>query len=616
MTTENPSLPVAPDSALLDILWIDESHRIIKANKLARENAGKNGITLEGLEHSVFDPDFPREYLELLFSGKENALYYSRPKCHRDALCNQCEDLLTTQDIDGRRLVMRCGKNIVAVRSGLKEGNYPCDCTRELHQAQEAATAAKNVRSEFIANMNHEIRTPMNAIIGYAEMLAGSNLEPREKRFAEVIYRSGITLVTILNDIMDLSKIESGRLKIVKTAVRLSDLLEETIEIFQDQVSGKQLDLLWRIEKNVPEVVMIDGLRLKQVLNNLLSNAVKFTSKGSITLFVAAESIDNAARLTDLVLTVEDTGSGVLPGDQDLLNKILQPQGGTFPVEYSGRGFGLPLCGRLVSMMGGAISMQSEYGKGTRMVVTLSNVTTSSSEPETGIDAPVGTSIPTGRIKLLVVDDMDLIKDVFTDYFSSNDTVKVLTASTGTDALRIAAEEKPTIIFMDLNLGGKDGKAVTRELRADPAIENIPVVAMTGHILEEQDYKPLFDDFLQKPFRFETLRSIVTKYSEEREAVDTDGTAARTDNDNDEFALDVLWTAELNELLRSARSSGSLSAASALGRKLKEAGRSESVVIAESLGEALINSAGEHDIMGVEQILTKLHGYTVSKADE
>lgn len=473
--------------------------------------------------------------------------------------------------------------------------------------ASLAEESASRMKSEFIANINHEVRTPMNAIIGYTEMLANSKLGAKEKRFVSIIHKSSMALVSIFNDIMELSKIDSGRLQIMVSSIRLSSIISEVEGLFADLAQEKGLTLRCAIEPNVPETMILDGIRLKQVLQNLVSNAVKFTSQGSVNLTVSGSMADSENKRFNLQITVEDSGIGIAVNDQKNIFELFKLREETIAKRYGGVGLGLTLSSRLVRMMNGRIELFSQEGAGSRFTVFLDDVPLAEHLPSESLAMAHPLSADK-EIKVMVVDDVDLIKDVFIDFFQDS-PYKVMTATNGEEALAMAAAEQPDIIFMDLNLSGMDGRTITKTLRSRPETRQIPVVVMTGDVLEEDDYKPLFDDFLQKPFRLDGLKDMIQRFARQP-AVEPETLFVSSALDREAgspFRVEY-WTDELEERLVSAIRSGCLSEAASLGAALEKTGGQLGLSQLVEMGRELQQHAGEPNILGVERLLARLTG--------
>ncbi|PIE60313.1 MAG: hypothetical protein CSA31_02680, partial [Desulfobulbus propionicus] len=592
-----------------DIWWIDEQHRIVKINETARFHSSLAQVELIGALHHEIDPAFLPATLERLFSGQEKNITYQRQFPLKNGEIDVSEETLHLRDTSSGRFVVRYGRNLLKIQHGAG------DQTEKEQGADTVAAQGReqsgNMRNEFIANMNHEIRTPMNAIIGYAEMLLEGDLSPREKRFAQAIFKSGMSLVSILNDIIDLSKIEAGRMKLSVIAVNLQEIVQDLRKLLADQLVGKDIRFVTHIAEDLPQVVFIDGVRLKQVLQNLLSNAMKFTPQGSVELHISGENHPHNRDAVELIIAVKDTGIGIPQQDHSIILRILNPNSGGLDCTYKGRGFGLALCGRLVAMMGGTINLESTEGQGSIFTVNFPGVAVSPQLDQFATIPKPAEREERVQGKLLVVDDMDLIHDVLRDYFR-NSPIEILAASTGDEAITIAEEASPDIIFMDLHLDGKDGRVIAKELKQATGTADIPVFVMTGDVLEEEEYAPTFDGFLQKPFRFDEMAKIVHSYCRKNAPANT-SSAGCTDVhqqpepvDNGYEKLRLIWNDTLEDLLHQAVYSGSLSKAINLGVMIKEQGQNADEQAVITLGDELIQCATENNIFCVEQLLRHL----------
>jgi signal transduction histidine kinase/CheY-like chemotaxis protein len=481
----------------------------------------------------------------------------------------------------------------------------PCPCEPDSF----AEESARRMKSEFIANINHEVRTPLNAIIGYTEMLANSQLAAKEKRFVAIIHKSSMALVSIFNDIMELSKIDSDRLQITATSVRLQSIVNDVDGLFKDLADEKGIRFTCRVVDRLPEYVRFDGVRLKQILQNLVGNAVKFTSEGAVSLTVDGTPSENKPECLNLRFVIDDTGTGITEADQRKILDLFHQTEEEATKHFGGVGLGLTLCSRLTMMMGGRIELESKEGVGSKFILLFDEV------PSTEPIQPVQEAVPAGRTaqgaqkKLLVVDDVELIKDVFLDFFQDS-PYRVFTADTGPEALAIARNERPDLIFMDMNLAGSNGREVTKQLREESEIASIPVVVMTGHILEEADYRPLFDAFLQKPFRLEELQDVVDRFVHVTAEPPPAPTTGESTTGEEDQILTLLnndaWNDELEELRRQAAFSGSLTDAALLGTSMRQRGEAVNQPILTRLGEELLQHAQDPNILGVDRLLAKL----------
>ena len=488
-----------------------------------------------------------------------------------------------------------------SLRLHQNQGDASKPSARPVDQASETFS---RMQSEFVANINHEVRTPMNAIIGYTEMLTAAELGPREKRFVHIIHKSSMALVSIFNDIMELSKIDSGRLQIMSSSVRLQTLLDEVENQFMEAAQEKDLRFSCHIAEDLPQMFIVDGLRLKQILQNLVSNAIKYTNKGYVQLTVEGKPSKEKVNSYHLQFIVEDSGIGIAEADQKKIFELFHQYEQVVSKQYGGIGLGLTLCSRLVAMMGGTIELYSKEGEGACFTVRLEDVRSSEQVTLNAVAKP-SVIHPDQPLTVLVVDDVDLIKDVFTDYFQDS-SFRVLTANNEQDALELAAKETPDIVFMDLNLPGASGREITKKMRQIEGMDGKPIIVMTGEVLTEEDYHPLFDNILQKPFRLDTLQALVDHYCK---------TAPVQESPEDKMPVDRfellvvpknLWSEELERLRQTAISSGNLSVAVSLGEALLKAGKEHDQQAMHELGAELIRCATEPDIIGVDRVLLKL----------
>ncbi len=369
------------------------------------------------------------------------------------------------------------------------------------------AEAADRAKSEFLANMSHEIRTPMNGVLGMAELLAKTELTPRQKTFTDVIVKSGNALLTIINDILDFSKINAGQLTLDPAPFRLTEAVEDVATLVSARVAEKNIELIVRVDPRLPTLVVGDAGRFRQIITNLLGNAVKFTEKGHVLVDVGGEIVDGAAQIK---VRVEDTGIGI-PADklQSVFEKFAQVDSSSTR-RHEGTGLGLAIAARLVDLMGGRMGVESEVGRGSIFWFCVS-LPVHEDMSDTDI-VPVDV---TGA-RVLVIDDNPVNREILLEQLRSwsFDCAAAESGAVGLAFLNRAVQLGAAVdcVILDYQMPGMNGADVAKAIAADSRLASIPVVLLTS--VDQVDFGKLIIEFgiaahLTKPARSAILLGTV-----------------------------------------------------------------------------------------------------------
>jgi PAS domain S-box-containing protein len=386
----------------------------------------------------------------------------------------------------------------------------------ELQTAKELAERATRAKSQFLANMSHELRTPMTGVLAMLDLVLGGAINAEQRECLQLASKSAHLLLKILNDILDLSKIEADKLSLEYHPFALANCIEDTVNLLLPIAQSKGITLTYRIEENIPQAVNGDQLRLYQVLSNLLGNAIKFTEQGRVELNVSSAA-DDPSRLT---FAVTDTGIGISEEKQELLFKPFSQADNSHSRRFGGTGLGLAISMQLVEKMGGSISCQSREGEGATFFVTIPLAEAAINEVEAVADdagESTASTLPMQQnsARLLVAEDNEVIRFAFEKLFNQEGFVAEF-AVNGKEVLEKWSTGNYDLIIMDVQMPLVDGFDATRIIREAEQKRggHIPILAMTGYAFKEDAdkcYDAGMDAYLSKPIDFRKLLRVVSQ---------------------------------------------------------------------------------------------------------
>ncbi len=481
---------------------------IVEANQTLAELLGQDRQGLLGHPLHTFTPDKDAFYLHLrrvFKSGSPQTVELPLATPHDREAWIELRSLCLPGDLD----LCRTTVADVTQRKSLE---------RSIQAARNKAEAASRAKSEFLANMSHELRTPLHGILGMIELALRHSRETAIQEYLRLAKQSGQSLTDIIGDILDLSKIEAGRLELVREPFDPRATLETVFGTFSASAMAKGISLGMGTDPDVPQRLLGDQARLAQVLSNLMGNAVKYTAKGRIDvrLSLAEPPIATEPPGVRLLFTIKDTGIGIPPDKQESIFEIFSQVDSAMSRRYGGSGLGLTICKRLVEMMGGCIWLTSVPGEGSTFFFTalFGTMAEAGAGAQSGVEAGEQAAQPQRILRVLVAED-DPINRVFISHMLSFLGHVAVLAESGSQALERLGRERFDLVLMDIQMPETDGVKATKIIREGelPGVDpNTPVVALTAHALSGDRQRFLeagMDDYLSKPIGNEDLERVL-----------------------------------------------------------------------------------------------------------
>jgi len=488
------------------IFWVRPDGGIADLNQAACSSLGYTREELLGMTIADIDIHFRAERFTEQFAAVKAAEAITFESVH--------------QTRDGKLIPVEVAANYVE----FDHKDYTCGFVRditerkrheaELEQARIAAEAANRAKSEFLANMSHEIRTPMNGVLGMAQLLRFTELTPEQQEYLDALEQSGKNLIALLSDILDLSKIEAGRMEVECSTFSLRRVIQEAVNNQRARIIQKKLELLMDLPEELPDLVTGDSLRLKQILLNLLGNAIKFTQQGSIT--IVATLLSEQADQVVIRLEIRDTGIGIpAPVQQRLFTPFVQADSSTTR-NFGGSGLGLAICKRLTELMGGTIRLESEAEKGSSFFVELPFIKAKQEVLEKPADAVLSPEALFARpLQVLVAEDNDLNARTLQTMLAKLGH-QPMVVENGEQALEQWHARTWDCILMDVQMPVLDGRLAMAAIRQQERVlgGHTPIIAVTAHAIQG-DQKHLlaegFDGYISKPVNMKLLAEELKK---------------------------------------------------------------------------------------------------------
>jgi signal transduction histidine kinase/CheY-like chemotaxis protein len=409
--------------------------------------------------------------------------------------------------------VLACGLLVYAFWYILNLSSRQQRIITHLNESERKIKEASSLKEQFLANMSHEIRTPMNAIIGFTNILKRTSLDPEQRRYVQNIHSAGDNLLALINDILDLSKIEAGMIQLEDTNFSLRSLISSIAAMFDEKIKEKNLFLTTEIKENVPDILTGDAVRLTQILINLLSNGIKFTEKGGVKLTVEALKMDKAK--AHLRICIIDSGIGIAKEKQAAIFERFQQAEAETTRRFGGTGLGLSIVKQLVELQGGTLTLKSQPGKGSEFTINIEyKLPDEEKMLSEALAATDMKAVSLKEIKVLIAEDNPMNQQLI-KHLMKNWGIQHLIVHNGAEAVEELKKENYNLVLMDIQMPEMDGYTATDMIRNELKLQ-IPIIAMTAHAMMGEKEKCLqlgMNDYISKPLKETILYNIIAQYS-------------------------------------------------------------------------------------------------------
>jgi signal transduction histidine kinase/CheY-like chemotaxis protein len=395
----------------------------------------------------------------------------------------------------------------------LNQGKQQQKIINLLNESDRRSKEVANMKEQFLANMSHEIRTPMNAMLGFTNLLRRTNLNTDQRQYVQNIHSAGENLLALVNDILDLSKIEAGMMSLEETRFSLHSLVSSVSAMFSEKVKEKNLGFDIHIENNVPDILTGDAVRLTQILVNLLSNAVKFTEEGKIDISISlVKQTDEQATIR---IIVSDTGIGISKEKQQTIFERFQQAEAETTRRFGGSGLGLAIVKQLISLQQGHIQLKSEPGRGSQFVVELTYAVPDLNQLYEAALSAQEEAVPLQKISVLIAEDNAMNQQLISHLMRSWDIDHVI-VNNGQEAIEELKKQSYSIVLMDIQMPEMDGYTATNIIRNEMHL-SIPIIAMTAHAMSGEKEKCLqlgMNDYVSKPIKETVLYNMIGRHAQ------------------------------------------------------------------------------------------------------